>query len=81
MSIASEISRLQNAKVAIKKAIENKGVSVGSGLLNTYADKINQIEVGITPIGEIVLTENGIYDVTDKATAIVNIVDGNEVYY
>ncbi len=46
MSIVSEIERLQNAKANIKTAIENKGVSVGDGLIDTYADKINQIQTG-----------------------------------
>ena len=46
MSIASEITRLQNAKDSIKTAIENKGVTVGSGTLDTYANKINDIPTG-----------------------------------
>lgn len=46
MSIVSEITRLQNAKSAIKTAIENKGVTVGNGTLDTYADKINDIQTG-----------------------------------
>lgn len=45
MSIASEISRLQTAKADIKTAIENKGVNVGDGLIDTYADKISEISV------------------------------------
>jgi hypothetical protein len=81
MSIANEIKRLQNAKADIKQAIENKGVSVGNNLIDTYAEKINQIQTGILPTGTLEITENGTYDVTHIATAIVNIVDGNEVYY
>lgn len=46
MSIVSEITRLQNAKSAIKTAIENKGVTVGNGTLDTYAGKINDIQTG-----------------------------------
>lgn len=42
-SIATEIRRLLNAKIAIKKAIESKGVTVGDGLIDTYADKIAEI--------------------------------------
>lgn len=80
MSIASEITRLQNAKQNIKTAIENKGVSVGSGLLDTYADKISQIETGITPTGNIDITENGTYDVTDKATATVTVEGAGSQY-
>jgi surface protein len=43
MSIATEIERLQNAKASIKTAIENKGVEVGDGTIDTYASKIDQI--------------------------------------
>ena len=43
MSIASEIERLKNAKSSIKAAIENKGVQVGDGTIDTYASKINEI--------------------------------------
>ena len=73
MSIASEITRLQNAKASIKTSIENKGVTVGNGTLDTYASKIDAIETGITPTGTINITENGTYDVTDKASANVNV--------
>ena len=73
MSIANEITRLQNAKTSIKTSIENKGVTVGDGTLNTYASKIDAIKTGITPTGTINITENGTYDVTDKASADVNV--------
>lgn len=43
MSIASEITRLQNAKATIKAAIEAKGVTVGDETLDEYADLIGQI--------------------------------------
>jgi hypothetical protein len=46
MSIATEIQRLQTAKVDIKTAIENKGVEVGNGTIDTYAEKIGEISVG-----------------------------------
>ena len=46
MSIESEITRLASAKSSIKQAIENKGVIVGSGTIDTYADKIAQITTG-----------------------------------
>ena len=45
MSIASEIERLQNAKTSIKTAIENKGVEVGNGTIDTYASKIDGMTV------------------------------------
>ena len=43
MSLNSEITRVKNAKAAIKAAIEGKGVPVGSGTIDTYASKINQL--------------------------------------
>lgn len=46
MSIATEIERIQNAKSSIKTAIENKGVEVGDGLIDTYASKIDEITGG-----------------------------------
>lgn len=47
MSIASEIQRLQTAKADIKSAIENKGVTVGDGTIDTYAEKIGEISGGL----------------------------------
>ena len=46
MSIASEITRIQGAKADLKTAIEAKGVTVGNGLIDTYADKVAQISGG-----------------------------------
>jgi hypothetical protein len=46
MSIASQIERLYRAKANIKTAIENKGVSVGNGTIDTYAQKIDGITAG-----------------------------------
>lgn len=43
MSITTEIERIQNAKASIKTAIENKGVEVGEGRIDTYASKIEEI--------------------------------------
>lgn len=43
MSITTEITRLQKAKINIKTAIESKGVTVGDGLIDTYADKIQDV--------------------------------------
>ena len=51
MSIATEIQRLQNAKADIKSAIENKGVTVGDGLIDTYAELISQIASGGSNVG------------------------------
>lgn len=47
MSVATEISRLQNAKADIKTAIENKGVTVpSSATIDSYNTYINQIQTG-----------------------------------
>lgn len=46
MSIANEIQRLQTAKANMKTAIENKGVVVGDGTIDTYAEKISEISSG-----------------------------------
>ena len=47
MSIATEITRLQNAKSSIKAAIENKGVDVpASATIDSYSNYIAQIEQG-----------------------------------
>lgn len=47
MSVQSEITRLENAKAAIKAAIEGKGVTVPSGtLLDGMAALIDAIEAG-----------------------------------
>ena len=46
MSIASEIQRLKTAKADIKAAIEEKGVVVGDGTIDTYAEKISEISGG-----------------------------------
>lgn len=46
MSIANEIQRLQDAKADIKAAIEEKGVEVGNGTIDTYAEKIGEISGG-----------------------------------
>ena len=46
MSIDLEIQRLQTAKADIKSVIEEKGVEVGNGTIDTYAEKISEISVG-----------------------------------
>lgn len=47
MSVQSEITRLQNAKTALKTAIESKGVTVPSNTkLDGYADLVESISGG-----------------------------------
>ena len=65
MSIANEITRLQNAKTSIKTSIENKGVIVGDGTIDTYASKINEISTSSAVLGTKTITENGTYKAID----------------
>lgn len=44
MTTAENLNRIIQAKADIKKAIENKGVAVGNGTIDTYAEKINEIQ-------------------------------------
>ena len=47
MSIASEVTRLQNAKANLKTAIEAKGVDVAdTDTIDTYASKVEAIQAG-----------------------------------
>lgn len=72
MTIASEIQRLQNAKISIRQSIESKGVVVPiDAKIDGYSELIDNIQQGLTPTGEINITENGNYDVTEYATAEV----------
>lgn len=47
MAISDEITRLQQAKAALKTSIEGKGVTVSSSAtLDDYADLVDSIEAG-----------------------------------
>ena len=47
MSIASEITRIQNAKADLKTSIEGKGVTVPeSAKIDTYSDYVDEIQTG-----------------------------------
>ena len=65
MSVASEITRLQNAKASIKTSIENKGVTVGDGTIDTYASKIDEISTSSAVLGTKTITQNGTYKASD----------------
>lgn len=59
----------------IKDAIIEKGVEISEGThTSEYAEKIQEIETGITPSGTILIIENGAgIDVTEYASANVNV--------
>ena len=68
MSIQTELTRLTNAKAAIKTAIEGKGVTVPEGtLLDGMASLIESIEAGggDVVLGEITITSNEDVTLTD----------------
>ena len=51
MSIATEITRLRNAKEAIKTSIKNKGIEVADNKkLEEYSSLIDSIQQGSTPL-------------------------------
>jgi len=75
MSIATEITRLQNAKASIKTSIENKGVTVPSTTkLDGYPALIDSIPTGsqitVEPLS---VTQNGTYQETGKAYSPVTV--------
>lgn len=80
MSIADKITALQTAKSNIASAITNKGGTVASGDgFSNFASDIATIPSGITPSGSQTFTENGTYDVTAIAEAIVNVSGGGGI--
>lgn len=69
MSIATEITRLQNAKASIKTSIENKGVTVPSATkLDGYSTLIDSIPTGSqVTVESLTVTQNGTYQESGKA--------------
>lgn len=72
MSVNSEITRIKNAKAAIKAAIEGKGVTVGNGKLDTFAARIAAISTAAAPDFAKPLIEGTIYsfEIPGDVTAI-----------
>lgn len=61
MSIATEITRLKEAKASLKTSIENKGVTVGETTkLNEYSSLVDSIQAG-EDINEYILNNGGNY--------------------
>lgn len=77
MSIYSEITRVKNAKAAIKAAVAAKGVDVGDGKLDTYAEKINQIQQGGEATTIMLIERTGTSVTIPAGTTKI----GNNVFY
>lgn len=83
MSIASEITRLQNAKSALKTAIEGKGVSVpASTKLDGYPALVDSIETGGGGGNVIKFVE---IDLSDESTSssspyVIDVTDDDVIY-
>lgn len=76
MSISTEITRLETAKADIKSAIENKGVTVGDGTIDTYAEKICEISggSGTNPLNYAVTTPTfTMADFTDNPNLVLEV--------
>ena len=63
---------LNDDLTAINTELVDKG-STQADDFSEVAEKISDIETGITPTGQIAITQNGIYNVTDYASAAVDV--------
>ena len=77
MAIYDQITRIKNAKAAIKTAIEGKGVTVGDGTIDTYAEKINQIQHGGDATTVMLIERTGTSVTIPAGTTKI----GNNVFY
>lgn len=69
MSIQSELTRITNAKAAIKTAIEGKGVTVPAGtLLDGIASLIESIEAGSVLIGNFTTVTYGSFQLAEDSS-------------
>lgn len=70
---------LTDKLTAIADAIRSKTGTSESLTLDAMVTAIDGISAGITPTGDINITENGEFDVTEFAKAIVNVASGGDV--
>lgn len=81
MSIATEISRLQNAKADLKTAIESKGVTVPSNsTLDDYADLVDAISGGGYSDIEIKTISTQVTNARALFDALVPSLEANKTY-
>lgn len=82
MSIASEITRINNNIANAYTQVNAKGGTLpATQNSNNLATAISNIQTGITPTGTTNITQNGVYDVTNYASADVSVSGGSSTTF